>query len=123
LIVAVVVLVGGFFAYKYFAPIKQIESIAVMPFVNESGSADVEYLSDGMTETLTRSLSQLAGLQVTDFAVHSLINTADEVLERQHMRTLSNRDRDVFLALLDADDEPNEALKRAFKAHRDLIAK
>ena len=26
--------------------------IAVMPFVNDSGNADVEYLSDGMTETL-----------------------------------------------------------------------
>jgi len=35
----------------------QIESIAVMPFVNESGNADTEYLSDGMTETLINSLS------------------------------------------------------------------
>ena len=43
---------------------RQIESIAVMPFVNDGGNADVEYLSDGMTETLNRSLSQLAGLQV-----------------------------------------------------------
>ena len=31
-----------------------------MPFVNESGNADVEYLSDGMTETLISSFSQLA---------------------------------------------------------------
>ena len=41
-----------------------IESIAVMPFVNESGNADVEYLSDGMTETLISSLSQLPNLNV-----------------------------------------------------------
>ena len=41
-----------------------IESIAVMPFVNESGDADVEYLSDGMTETLISSLSQLPNLNV-----------------------------------------------------------
>jgi eukaryotic-like serine/threonine-protein kinase len=41
-----------------------IESIAVMPFVNESGNADVEYLSDGMTETLINSLSQLPNLNV-----------------------------------------------------------
>jgi len=43
---------------------KSIESIAVMPFVNESRSADVEYLSDGMTETLIKSLSNLSNLDV-----------------------------------------------------------
>ena len=41
-----------------------IESIAVMPFVNEGGNADAEYLSDGMTETLISSLSQLPSLNV-----------------------------------------------------------
>ena len=35
-----------------------------MPFVNDSGNADVEYLSDGMTETLISSLSQLPNLNV-----------------------------------------------------------
>ncbi|HET8677088.1 MAG TPA: FlgO family outer membrane protein [Blastocatellia bacterium] len=43
---------------------KQIESIAVLPFVNESGNQEVEYLSDGMTESLIGSLSQLPGLNV-----------------------------------------------------------
>ena len=42
----------------------QIESIAVLPFVNASGNADVEYLSDGMTELLINSLSQLPKLSV-----------------------------------------------------------
>jgi adenylate cyclase len=64
--IALFVLVGGFLGYRYLNPTRgdQINSIAVMPFVNESGNADVEYLSDGMTETLIRSLSQLANLQV-----------------------------------------------------------
>jgi len=35
-----------------------------MPFVNESGNSDIEYLSDGMTETLIGSLSQLPNLMV-----------------------------------------------------------
>jgi TolB-like protein len=43
---------------------KQIKSIAVMPFVNESGNADIEYLSDGMTETLISNLSRLPDLDV-----------------------------------------------------------
>ncbi len=63
-VVAVAVLVGGFFGYKYLSPTKQINSIAVMPFVNEGGNADVEYLSDGMTETLIKSLSELPNLNV-----------------------------------------------------------
>ena len=35
-----------------------------MPFVNTSGNADIDYLSDGMTETLIGSLSQLPMLSV-----------------------------------------------------------
>ncbi len=63
--VAAVILIAGFYGYRYFASSsKQIESIAVMPFVNENGNADVEYLSDGMTETLIGSLSQLPNLNV-----------------------------------------------------------
>jgi TolB-like protein/Flp pilus assembly protein TadD len=63
---AVLFLIVGFFGYRYFssASAGQIESIAVMPFVNESGNADVEYLSDGMTETLIKSLSNLPNLNV-----------------------------------------------------------
>ena len=41
-----------------------INSIAVMPFVNASGNSDVEYLSDGITESLINSLSQLPNLSV-----------------------------------------------------------
>lgn len=42
----------------------QIESIAVMPFLNGSGDQDVEYLSDGMTDTLISSLSQIPGVNI-----------------------------------------------------------
>ena len=64
--ITVLLLVVGFFGYRYFSPAtsKQIDSIAVMPFVNDSGNGDIEYLSDGMTETLISSLSQIPKLNV-----------------------------------------------------------
>jgi len=63
-LVLVLIALGGFFGYKYLGSGKQINSIAVMPFAYDSGNADVEYLSDGMTETLIKSLSGLPGLDV-----------------------------------------------------------
>ncbi len=41
-----------------------IGSIAVLPFVNESGNNDMDYLSDGISESLINSLSQLPGVKV-----------------------------------------------------------
>ena len=59
-----IIAIGGFFGYRYYSQAGQIDSIAVMPFVNETGNADVEYLSDGMTETLIKSLSSLPNVRV-----------------------------------------------------------
>jgi serine/threonine protein kinase/tetratricopeptide (TPR) repeat protein len=66
IVVGLLIIVG--FAIVYFrrstVGTMPIETIAVMPFVNASGSSDLEYLSDGMTETLIISLSQLPHLSV-----------------------------------------------------------
>jgi len=65
---AVIILVLGsaFLGYRYFSSSESenIESIAVMPFVNSSGNPENEYLSDGIAESLINSLSQLPKLKV-----------------------------------------------------------
>ena len=62
---------------------------------------------------------------LTDFATTVLTEAARKVLaahaEHEHVQ-LSNRDRDRFLAMLDADATPNAALLAAAKTHRQRIA-
>lgn len=41
-----------------------INSVAILPFVNDSTDPDAEYLSDGITESIINSLSQLPNLKV-----------------------------------------------------------
>lgn len=41
-----------------------INSVAILPFVNDSNEPNVEYLSDGITESIINSLSQLPNLKV-----------------------------------------------------------
>jgi TolB-like protein len=62
---ALVALASAFLAWRGFeGAAKPIESVAVLPFVNASGSEENEYLGDGMTETLIGSLSQIPAVAV-----------------------------------------------------------
>jgi serine/threonine protein kinase/Tfp pilus assembly protein PilF len=41
-----------------------VDSVAVLPFVNATGNPDVEYLSEGITQDLVHTLSQISSLRV-----------------------------------------------------------
>ena len=72
-VLAFLILVGGGVLWRYQDAIEKatvkplppdIESVAVLPFVNASGDSQIDYLSDGMTESLINALARLPGLAV-----------------------------------------------------------
>ena len=64
-VIFVVVLLAGFIGYvSFFGRHQPIDSIAVLPFENVGADLNTEYLSDGITESLINTLSQLSNLSV-----------------------------------------------------------
>ena len=117
IVVAIVlgIAIGGYFYFSRM-PTSAIQSLAVMPFVNASGNADLDYLSDGMTETLIRSLSQLPNLNVkASSSVFCEYEKAIEAVVKQGDRGFFwfflNRS-DPFLDPIRNDPRFKEAMKK-----------
>jgi serine/threonine-protein kinase len=63
IILVILVAAAGLFYWRS-RNAQSIDSLAVLPFANMGGSPDADYLSDGITESLIDSLSQLPNLKV-----------------------------------------------------------
>jgi TolB-like protein/class 3 adenylate cyclase/Flp pilus assembly protein TadD len=109
-----------------------VQTLAVLPFINESGNADLEYLSDGMTETLISNLSQLPKVKVK--ARTSVFRYKGKAINVQQIgkelivkSILSGRvlqrgqDLLVSLWLVDTNTEENVWSKQYNKKMTDLI--
>jgi len=70
------------------------------------------HLNKQLKELIERA-ALLTGQNVSDFAVSVLAERARQIIQEHGRLVLSDRDRDLFLAMLDTDAEPNEALQKA----------
>jgi TolB-like protein len=62
--IAVILAAGGAWYLRSGRAGSQIDSIAVLPFINETGDANTEYLSDGISESLMDNLTHVPQLKV-----------------------------------------------------------
>ena len=89
-----------------------------VPQKNQKSDARLDFRLNRQVKEVIEQAAAVSGQSVSDFAVSALYRTAKEVLEREQTARLSNRDRDVFIAMLDSDAKPNDALKRAAKRYK-----
>ena len=60
----------------------------------------------------------ISGQELTDFAVSTLSERADQILERHDSLLLSSEDYNFFLNSLDDDREPSERSRAAARRYR-----
>jgi len=65
-VVPTVIVIAGYVSYRHARNTEvAIDSIAVLPFENQNRDASVEWLSDGITESIINNLAQLPNLRVS----------------------------------------------------------
>jgi uncharacterized protein (DUF1778 family) len=74
------------------------------------------------TKELIQEAAMLSNQTVTQFVVSTLAENASRVVAEHARAALSDRDRDLFLQLLDDAPPPNQALRNAAKSYRRHLA-
>jgi len=100
------------------------KSIAVLPFLNESGDTRDEYFSDGLSEELIAALAQIAELKV--------IGRSSSFRFKERTRTFDRELKDIFavqteiaaavaeslkVTLLGADEQSTSSATKSTEAH------
>jgi uncharacterized protein (DUF1778 family) len=86
---------------------------------NTDNDARLNFRLSADLKAVIEEAAAMLGQSVSEFAVSTLVQTARLVLRQQSVTELTNRDRDIFVALLDdADAKPTKALADAARGYK-----
>lgn len=97
--------------------IKEKENMATAPMKQ----ARVDFRTTPEVKSLIETAAAIYGMTVSEYIKATVVEKSRQVVEENTTRRLSDRDRDVFLSLLDAPAAPNEALLAAAADFRNAV--
>jgi uncharacterized protein (DUF1778 family) len=78
-------------------------------------------LSSELKRTIEDAAAEM-GQSISDFAISTLVQTARKILREQQVTRLSERDRQLFAAMLDDESsKPNAALMKAARRYKKQV--
>jgi len=101
----VAALAGGWLGWSRIFPASSIESVAVLPILNQSGDPDLDWMCEGLGEQLTQQISRLPKLKVI-----------------ARSSTLRYRGQDLDLAAVGRDLGVKALLVGRLQKHRDAAS-
>lgn len=78
----------------------------------------IEFRSSPQEKDLLLLAAQLTGVNVSAFVRNAAFEAANEAIQANETIKLSNRDRELFLQILDHSPLPSAKLKKAMKKYR-----
>lgn len=89
--------------------------------IEERRDARMNFRTKPRIKAAIQQAAALAGVDDTVFAMNAAYRAAMETIATHERTVLESVDHDAFFAALDAPAEPTEALRSAFKRHRETV--
>lgn len=84
-------------------------------------SSGIDFRLPAELKDVVERAAALRGQSLGDFAVSTVVENAHRVIQQHHVTELSDRDRDLFLALLDDNAEPSGALMASAEIYKEWL--
>ncbi len=77
-------------------------------------------VTEQVKETLNKA-ADITGATLNQFLVQAALEKAGNIIEKNKVIYLSNRDAEIFFSVLDNPPEPNQKLKNAVNNYKEKI--